>query len=77
MGAAKWIRFAVLLSFAVLFFWLFYIRYWKYRDCIAAAKSSCVTPDGNNLISAGAFWIVPAIIFAVFALWMIRKRSSS
>ena len=77
MGAAKWIRFAVLLSFAFLFFWLFYIRYWKYRDCIAAAKSSCVTPDGNNLISAGAFWIVPAIIFAVFALWMIRKRSSS
>lgn len=26
MGAAKWIRFAVLLSFAALFGWLAYIR---------------------------------------------------
>jgi hypothetical protein len=74
MGAAKWIRFAVLSLFAGLFLWLFYIRYWKHRDCIAAAKSSCVTPEGENLISAGAFWIVPAIIFALFALWMLRKR---
>lgn len=75
MGAAKWIRFAVLILFAGLFFWLFYIRYWKYRECIAAAKSSCVTPEGDNLISAGAFWIVPAFTFVFFALWALRNRS--
>ena len=74
MGIAKWIRFAVLGSFAFLFFWLFYIRYWKYRDCIAASQSSCVTPAGDNLIPAGAFWILPAMIFACFALLALRKR---
>jgi len=77
MSAAKWIRFAVLLSFSGLFFWLFYIRYWKHRDCIAAAKSSCITPEGENLIYAGAFWILPAIVFALFALFALRSRTSS
>jgi hypothetical protein len=74
MRAAKWLRFAVLASFAGLFFWLFYIRYWKHRGCIAAAKSGCVTPEGGSLISMGAFWIVPAIIFLFFALRMLRRR---
>ncbi|MEO8684513.1 MAG: hypothetical protein ABI414_06690 [Devosia sp.] len=50
------------------FFWLFLIRYWFYRDCIEAAASSCITPDGVNLIEGGAFWIVPAIGSAVVAL---------
>lgn len=77
MGAAKWIRFAVLALFASLFFWLFYIRYWKYRDCIAASKSSCVTSEGDNLISAGAFWIIPAIVFVFFALWTVRRRKAT
>lgn len=74
MSAAKWIRFAVLASLAGLFFWLFYVRYWKYRDCIADAKSSCVTPDGSNLIPMGAFWIAPAIIFSLFAVFMLARR---
>jgi hypothetical protein len=73
MGAAKLIRFAVLISFAGLFAWLFYVRYWSFRDCIAAAKSSCVTPAGDNLIGGGAFWIVPAIVFALLAALTLRK----
>ena len=76
MGAAKWIRFAVLGSFSLLFFWLFYVRYWMQRDCIAAAKSSCVTPEGDNLISVGAFWIVPGFLFLVFACMALRKTSA-
>lgn len=75
MSAAKWLRFAVLASFSGLFFRLFYIRYWKHRDCIAAAKSSCVTAEGDNLIAAGAFWFLPAIVFACFAIWTLGKRS--
>lgn len=74
MGAAKLIRFAVLISFAGLFAWLFYIRYWSYRDCIEAAKSSCVTPSGDNLIGGGVFWIVPAIIFTLFAARTLRRK---
>lgn len=77
MGAAKWLRFAVLGSFSALFFWLFYVRYWKHRDCIAAAKSSCVTPEGDNLIPAGAFWVVPAFLFLLFALAALRTRSGA
>ena len=45
------------------FFYLFYVRYWKWRDCIEAANSSCTTPDGDILIGGGAFWIVPAVVF--------------
>ncbi len=45
------------------FFYLFYVRYWKWRDCIEAANSSCTTPDGDILIGGGAFWIVPAVMF--------------
>lgn len=73
MGAAKWIRFAVLMSFSGLFFWLFYIRYWKQRACIEAAKSSCVTPEGDSLIGGGLFWLVPAVLFALLAVFTLRK----
>ncbi len=74
MSAAKWIRFAVLAAFGGLFLWLFYVRYWKHRDCIAAAKSSCVTPEGDNLIAMGAFWLVPGLIFFLFAFLTLGKR---
>lgn len=70
MGAARWIRFAVLMSFAALFLWLFYARYWRHRDCIAA---SCGATEGHNLVSMGAFWIVPALLFALFALTTLKR----
>jgi len=73
MEAAKWIRFAVLASFSALFFWLFYVRYWNFRDCIEAAKSSCITPQGDNLIPAGAFWILPALLFLVLSIWNLKS----
>ena len=55
------------LSAAGLFGWLFRERYWRWRDCIAAAKSSCVTPDGDNLTSGGALWSLFALAFLVAA----------
>ena len=56
------------------FVWLFITRYWLYRDCIEAAKSSCITPDGANLIEGGSMWIVPAVVFAVLALLKLPRR---
>ncbi len=50
------------LTISLFFFCLFYIRYWKWRDCIAQA-SSCLTSDGNNLTTGGIVWIVPALFF--------------
>lgn len=73
MEAAKWIRFAVLASFSALFFWLFYVRYWKFHDCIEAARSSCITPQGDNLIPAGAFWIFPALLFLALSIWNLKS----
>jgi hypothetical protein len=58
-------------AYAILaagFGWLFYVRYWKWRDCIAEAQSSCVTPDGDNLIPGGMFWGPIAIVFALAAV---------
>lgn len=75
MRNAVWaMRFAMLASFAALFAWLFYVRYWKFRDCIDAAKSSCITSAGDNLIGGGMFWAVPAILFALFALWTLGRK---
>lgn len=67
-----------LFSLLTLFFaWLFYVRYWKYRDCIDAAESSCVLPDGDNLTNGGVVWGVFAVLFflaAVVSWWLSRRR---
>jgi hypothetical protein len=70
------------LATSLCFFYLFYIRYWKWRDCIEQAASSCITPDGDSLISGGAFWIVPALFFLLIALIIflvaiLRRNSPS
>lgn len=48
MSAAKLIRFAVLISLAGAFAWVFYLR-------------------------GGWIWLLPAAVFAVFALGTLRK----
>ena len=53
------------LGLSGLFAWIFYVRYWKWRECIEQAMSSCITPDGTNLIGGGRFWIIPAVLFAI------------
>lgn len=60
MGAAKGIRFAVLMAFGGLFGWLFYIRY-------------AVAPRAEGFTS-GAFWIVPAALFIVLAVRTVWRR---
>lgn len=61
---------------ALFFAWLFYIRYWKYRDCIDAAESSCVLPDGDNLTNGGVVWGLLAFLCAVaaFVSWLFSRR---
>lgn len=68
---------SVLYAFAGLFFtWLFYERFWKWRDCIDEALSSCITPEGANLTSGGIFWGLFAIVFFILAPFaFIRRRS--
>ena len=61
-------RSALYLLISSFFGFAFYIRYWKHRDCINEALSSCITADGNNLTSGGMFWILPAMIFLFFGL---------
>lgn len=73
----KYILPALLSLIGLFFIFLFYERYWKYRECIPEALSSCVTPDGANLIAGGAFWSLFAFIFiglAGLALWLSRHR---
>lgn len=63
---------------SAFFAWLFLERYWFWRDCIRAAKSSCLTPGGDNLTSGGAIWIVPSIVLALLAIraaLKARKRA--
>ena len=67
-------RIAVHAIFAAGFGWLFYVRYWKWRDCIAAALSSCLTPDGDNLTTGGMIWGLVAMAFAAAALHSALRR---
>ena len=55
-------------ALAALFGWLFYIRYWKWRECIHAVLSSCITPDGDNLTAGGMIWGLLAVAFAAAAV---------
>ncbi|MBX9589702.1 MAG: hypothetical protein K2X43_10375 [Hyphomonadaceae bacterium] len=48
--------------------WLFYTRYWQWRDCIRDAASSCITPDGQSLTSGGLMWGFLAAVLAAAAL---------
>jgi hypothetical protein len=67
-----WAAGAILsLLLAIFFAWLFDVRFWKYRECIAAARSSCITDDGDNLIAGGAFWALPAMVFGLAAIGML------
>ena len=58
----------------LLFSWLFYTRYWLWRDCIEAAQSSCITPDGDR-ISSGAFvWGLLAVPFYMASIIVFLRR---
>lgn len=64
---------------ATLLTWLFYVRYWKYADCIAAAQSSCIVeyPDGSvdNLTGGGFVWgLLAAPFWLAAALFLARFR---
>ena len=54
---------AFFFSVSAFFWFAFYFRFWKWRVEILQAQSSFITPEGDNLISAGAFWAVPALQF--------------
>lgn len=60
-------------GFAIFFGWLFYVRFWQWRHCIEEAASSCITPDGANLIQGGEIWSLPAFICAVLCVRRIIK----
>lgn len=63
------------LSLSGFFGWLFYVRYWQWRECITEAASSCITPDGASLISGGSLWIVVSLAFAIaFIRRLMRWR---
>jgi hypothetical protein len=57
--------------------WLFYARYLKYSDCIAAAKSSCIVEyaDGSvdNLTSGGFVWGLLAVPFWIASLFFLVR----
>jgi hypothetical protein len=65
-----------LLSFLLggFFAYAFYVRYWQWRDCIAAAESSCAEPGAANATQAGCFWALPALFFLATGLVLAVGR---
>lgn len=64
---------SVYFALGVFFSYAFYIRFWKWRECIELAQSSCVTPEGDNVTSGGMFWVIPAALFLVAGIRQIAK----
>jgi hypothetical protein len=65
---------SLLLVLAAAFGWLFYERYWKWRDCIREALSSCLTPHGDNLTPGGMVWGFFGAVLAAAALYLVLRR---
>ncbi|PCK80506.1 hypothetical protein CPT34_12475 [Rhizobium sophoriradicis] len=73
----KYVSVLVSALLSIFFGWLFYERYWRFRDCISQALSSCLTPDGGNLTQGGFLWGVFAGLFLLLAMisaWRIFRR---
>ncbi|RXT29402.1 hypothetical protein B5P46_05155 [Rhizobium leguminosarum] len=64
----KYLPVLVLTFLSIFFGWLFYERYWKFRDCISQALSSCLTPEGDNLTQGGFQWGIFAGLFLLLAV---------
>ncbi len=58
---------------SVFFLHAFYIRYWEHRECIMAAYSSCFTENSGPLTIAGAFWLIPSVVFFLILIFQLRK----
>ncbi|MBP6621668.1 MAG: hypothetical protein KA194_05200 [Alcaligenes sp.] len=58
---------------AGFFWWLFYERYYQYKECIEAAASSCLTAQGDNLTSGGMLWAAPAMLLSGLALYYLAR----
>ena len=73
MNIIKYLPCLICAAVGGFFAWLFYIRFWLWRDCIEEALSSCLTPDGDNLTSGGMLWSVPAFVFLFCAVLCFLK----
>ncbi|NKL62056.1 hypothetical protein ELH21_00615 [Rhizobium leguminosarum] len=76
----KYVSALILTLLSIFFGWLFYERYWKVRDCISQALSSCLTPDGDNLTQGGSLWAGLAgllLLLALISAWRVfRSRDA-
>ncbi len=82
LGAWIFLKSSLYLVLSIGFGNAFYWRYWRYRDCIAQALSSCYATDegeyANNATIGGVIWAIPAVFFALLLIINIllwRKRS--
>ena len=58
---------------AAFFAYAFYVRYWKWRECIAVVETSCTEPGAGNATDGGRIWSVFAVGFFIWALvWAVR-----
>ena len=62
-------------ALSALFFYLFYIRYYAWRDCFNEA-GRCYDPDGSGEVytTGGVFWFMPACVFMLLGILCIFRR---
>lgn len=74
MPARRLVWIALWAALAAASLYLFVTRYWLHRDCIEAAASSCITPEGANLTAGGMIWGILALAFAIAAGLSLRQK---
>ncbi len=69
-------KFIVAFSFFALtlvFSYIYYIRYFRFRDCIDATLANCTVEGVEIAASSGSIWAVPPVIFAMMAVDRMLK----
>lgn len=58
---------------AAFFAYAFYVRYWKWRECIAVVESSCTEPGAGNATDGGRIWAVFAVAFLAWGISLVIR----
>lgn len=55
-------------ALAVFFYYVYYIRYWKWQDCIGEVLETCPSGSPANINTIEAIWAVVSVGFFLIAL---------
>jgi len=69
----KFIVAFVCFALTLVFSYVYYIRYFRFRDCTDGSLTNCTVEGVEIAASSGSIWAVPPVIFAMLAVDRMLK----